>query len=201
MSAPGLDMHPVLRMQRLGSIVVVQPQRGGEVAGHSLTCDLETGTLALAEHPRLPKDSVPVFGVLGLAKLDAGPALVVVTRVEQAAMLRGHPLLRIAATQVLAHTSTARWTAEDRHLLRLLRAGTDPEAHGGTLYFAMGGDATLTQQRYEAAAEAPGAAAAPAWRRADQDFFWNAALAKPLLGAFLLLQAFGCTRCVFQVAP
>jgi hypothetical protein len=48
-----LDLYPTMRLQRLGSIVVVQPVWKGEVAGASLTCDLETGTLALAEHPKV----------------------------------------------------------------------------------------------------------------------------------------------------
>jgi hypothetical protein len=48
-----LELYPTMRLQRLGSIVVVQPVWKGEVAGASLTCDLETGTLALAEHPKV----------------------------------------------------------------------------------------------------------------------------------------------------
>lgn len=47
-----LELWPAMRLQRLGSIAVVQPVWGGEVAGPSLTVDLETGTLALAEHPK-----------------------------------------------------------------------------------------------------------------------------------------------------
>ena len=154
-----LELHPTMRLQRLGSIVVIQPVWKGEVAGASLTCDLETGTLALAEHPKvgagagvvgfggsvggwgwrepcqslrtatlqptcyrsvqphaagaspplwlrrrrrrdaslffiLPPPPPPpllqvdkgyseVFGVLGMARLEAGPALVVVTAVEE----------------------------------------------------------------------------------------------------------------------
>lgn len=178
-----LDVYPVLCMQRLGSIVVIQPQRAGEVAGQSLTCDLETGTLALAEHPLIDTNFVPIFGVLGLATLDAGPALVVVTAVQQVARVRGHPLLRVAATEVLADFSNRKWKAADRRFLELLRVGTDPRQYGGELYFSLGGDATLSQQRYEAAAaDAASYAATPAWRRADAEFFWNSALAQPLLG-------------------
>lgn len=78
-----LDAYPVLRLQRLGTIVVVQPLWDGEVAGPSLTCDLETGTLALAEHPRIEKDYAVVHGVLGLERLEAGPALAVITGAEE----------------------------------------------------------------------------------------------------------------------
>ena len=48
-----LELYPTMRLQRLGSIAVVQPVWQGEVAGPSLTVDLETGTLALAEHPKV----------------------------------------------------------------------------------------------------------------------------------------------------
>ena len=34
--------------------------------------------------------------------------------------------------------------------LKLLKSGTDPSRYGGSLYLSHGGDATLTQQRYEA---------------------------------------------------
>jgi hypothetical protein len=78
-----LDAYPVLRLQRLGTIVVVQPLWDGEVAGPSLTCDLETGTLALAEHPKIDKDYAVVHGVLGMARLEAGPALAVITGAEE----------------------------------------------------------------------------------------------------------------------
>ena len=222
MEAPSYDLYPVLRLQQLGSIVVVQPQAGGAAAGPSFTCDLETGTLALAEHPQVDKNFTDVYGVLGMATLEAGPALVVITGVEQVggvsgrwpppqplaseqvaalpspgqhrlrpapprqvAVVRGYPCYRVASTQVLADTRNGRWKAVDGEFLRLLRAGTDPRAHGGSLYFGHGGDLTLSHQRHEDAA-AGGAAgqggAQEAWQRAEPAFFWNAALAKPLLG-------------------
>ena len=54
-----------------------------------------------------------MFGVLGMARLEAGPALVVVTGAEEAATLRGHPLYRVTATQVLADTRNGKWKAAD----------------------------------------------------------------------------------------
>ena len=78
-----LETYPVLRLQRLGTIIVIQPLWDGEVAGPSLTCDLETGSMALADHPKIDKDYTVVHGVLGLEKLEAGPALVVITGAEE----------------------------------------------------------------------------------------------------------------------
>lgn len=59
-TAPTLDLYPTMRLQRLGSIAVVQPVWQGQVAGPSLTCDLETGTLALAEHPKVGWQAGPL---------------------------------------------------------------------------------------------------------------------------------------------
>ncbi len=101
-----LDAYPVLRLQRLGTIVVVQPLWDGEVAGPSLTCDLETGSLATAEHPKIDKDYVVVHGVLGLARLEAGPALAVITGAEE---VRVHVC---AARIVNGRNQLARITAE-----------------------------------------------------------------------------------------
>lgn len=69
-----------------------------------------------------------------------------------------------------------------RRYLSLLRAGVDPEQHGGSVYFSYGGDITLTQQRYDAVRADPKNASRPAWQRADPAFFWNRHLAQPLLG-------------------
>jgi len=170
-------------MQRLGSIVVVQPWWDGKVAGQSFTCDLETGTLALSDHPPIEKDFSPVFGVLGMATFGAGPALVVITRVEAAAHLRGHPLLRITGVQVLADTGNRNWKSADYKFLRLLTSGVDPERFGHGMYFSFGGDPTLTAQRHEAAVADSTYGSTPCWKRAEPAFFWNKALAKPLLEA------------------
>jgi hypothetical protein len=86
MAPPGkLDFHPVLRMRQMGSIALLQPVWHGDVTGPSLTCDLETGSLHLTEHSDVSaeKDSKDVYGVLGLARLEAVPALVVITGIEQ----------------------------------------------------------------------------------------------------------------------
>jgi hypothetical protein len=183
-AAAPLDVYPTMRMRRLGSIVVVQPQRGGAAAAPSLTVDLETGSLALAETPFLEEaDSAPVLGVLGMAVLEAGPALVVVTAAERAGELRGHPLLRATRVEVLAETRAPRWKDADRRFLALLRAALDPRRHGRGLHLALGGDPTLSQQRWAAAAAAAPPRAAEHWRRADEELTWNRALARPLLDA------------------
>lgn len=119
--AKKLDTYPVLRLQQLGTIAVIQPLWDGEVAGPSLTVDLETGSVALAEHPKVEKDYSVVHGVLGLARLEAGPALVVITGAEEVGVLlqawrRGwqqssrHEALRLTGARSLVRGSGV-WTA------------------------------------------------------------------------------------------
>jgi hypothetical protein len=76
-----LDFYPALRLQRLGSVAVVQPVWDGGAPLPALTVDLETGTLAASEHPQVQTNYTPCFGVLGMLRLEGGPALVVITGV------------------------------------------------------------------------------------------------------------------------
>lgn len=176
-----LDVYPTYRLQQLGTIVVVQPTWKDETS-ESLTCDLETGTVALAEHPRIQSDYTDVFGVLGLARLEAGPALIVITGIEEVATLRGYPLYKITSTKVLADFHNGKWKAVDHHYLKLIRLGTDPKAHAGSLFFSHGGDPTLNQQAFEAS-NLDKQSMTSHTERADDLFFWNKTLAAPLLEA------------------
>jgi len=181
-SKRSLDHFPLLRLQCLGSIAIVQPVWEGEIAGRSLTCDLETGTIALAEYPPIDKNYTNIFGVIGLARFEAGPALIVITGIEEVATLRGYPLYRITSTQVLVDTTNGKWKADDHRHLALLKAGTDPNKYAGSLYYSHGGGPTLNHQAAEqAAASNSDHCSLAAWKRADQTFFWNDNLARPLL--------------------
>ncbi|KAL6785044.1 TEF21 [Auxenochlorella protothecoides x Auxenochlorella symbiontica] len=179
-----LDFYPALRLQRLGSVAVVQPVWESGEPLPALTVDLETGSLAASEHPHVTSDFVPCFGVLGMLRLEGGPALVVITGVSAAGIVREHLVLKVTSTKVLYDTSH-KWSKSDKKLLKLLAAGVDPKQYGGSLYFSHAGDITLTAQRAERVAADPQTAAARAWQRADLDVTWNAALARPLLDAGL----------------
>lgn len=179
---PPTELWSTMRMKRLGSIVVIQPFHNNAVAGAALTCDLETGTLSISDVPAIESEYTTVYGVLGLLKVDAGPALVVITSIEQAATLRNKPLYKITATQVLTDKRSRKWTSADNTFLDLLQAGVDPKKYGSSLYFSYSGDATLRQQKYEAAVADPSYNSTTAWKRAEPAFIWNQALAAPLLG-------------------
>lgn len=129
-------------------------------------------------------------------------------------MLRGHPLYRVTAVEVLADTRNGKWKSSDHRrvsspptcvracramllrpgysalpscslpcrFLKLLKSGTNPQRYASGLYFAYGGDPTLSQQRYEAVQADPHAAGLAPWQRAAPSFFWNRALSQPLLG-------------------
>jgi len=109
-AAPGA-LHAQMHMQRLGpTLVFLQPVAdGGRAAGPSLTVELTSGAVGLAEH------SVPlaaeaggaetVFGVIGILRLLGTCALAVITGAEQVATLRGHPVFLVTRTRVLAAAS------------------------------------------------------------------------------------------------
>lgn len=65
-------------------MVVLQPIESQKVAAQSLTCDLQTGNVALAQQDAMDKGFKEVFGVIGLAKLLSGSVLAVITGAEQA---------------------------------------------------------------------------------------------------------------------
>lgn len=58
---------------------------------------------------------------------------------------------------------------------------------GRGLHFAYHADLTLSAQRLADALAAEGAAGRAACRRADRSYFWNRTLAKPVMGARLLM--------------
>jgi hypothetical protein len=70
-----------------------------------------------------------------------------------------------------------------RRLVTLLEDAVDPQGSGRSLYFAYGADVTLTSQRSAAVLSDAALSAKPLWARADNRFFWNRQLAKPLIGA------------------
>ena len=64
-----------------------------------------------------------------------------------------------------------------------LRHALDPEGAGRNLFFSYGADLTLHSQRQADVMADPVSAAKPLHARADKRFFWNKALAKPLIEA------------------
>lgn len=84
--ATSAGIYPQLHLQRVGSLVLIQPSKDGKAAGPSLTVELTSGTVGLTEHS-LPlqgqKGTTPIAGVLGLLKLKQGSALAVITGTKQ----------------------------------------------------------------------------------------------------------------------
>ena len=76
-------MFSELRLQQVGTLVFIQPMRGSSVVGPSLTVELGTGTIGLAEHSVPLKGTDTVYGVIGLVRFLGGCALAVITDAEQ----------------------------------------------------------------------------------------------------------------------
>lgn len=74
------QMHSLMRLQEYGGMVVLQPQGEHGTTGQSLTCDLQTGKLTLADAvDKMGKGYTDIYGVMGIAKLQTGCVLVAVT--------------------------------------------------------------------------------------------------------------------------
>lgn len=72
-----------MRLQQVGTLVFIQPVQNSAVAGPSLTVELGTGTVGLAEHSVPLKGTDTIYGVIGLARFLGGCALAVITDAEQ----------------------------------------------------------------------------------------------------------------------
>ena len=76
-------MFSEMRLQQVGTLVFIQPVQNSAVAGPSLTVELGTGTVGLAEHSVPLKGTDTIYGVIGLARFLGGCALAVITDAEQ----------------------------------------------------------------------------------------------------------------------
>jgi hypothetical protein len=72
---------------------------------------------------------------------------------------------------------------ENRHLLRLLSNGVNPEGAGRSLYFSYFYDITLNAQRTAVVARDTSPAMQTAASRAEHQFFWNGSMSRPLIDA------------------
>lgn len=68
-------------------------------------------------------------------------------------------------------------------MLRLLSNGVNPEGAGRSLYFSYFYDVTLNAQRTAVIARDMSPAMQTAASRAEQQFFWNGAMSRPLIDA------------------
>lgn len=76
-------IYSEMRLQQVGTLVFIQPVQNSAVAGPSLTVELGTGTVGLAEHSVPLKGTATIYGVIGLARFLGGCALAVITDAEQ----------------------------------------------------------------------------------------------------------------------
>jgi len=163
--------------------VTIQPRdAANSTETDTLLVQLESGAVSVKKAPPKFGNHVDALALLGVCKLFKGSAVVVVTEARRAATLGGADIYEVTATQVIT-SRQANAAKENAGLLRLLRDGVDPRGSGRGLYFAYFYDLTLTAQRAAALSADSSAQQQPPASRADGRFFWNAALAKPVLEA------------------
>ncbi|KAK9864404.1 hypothetical protein WJX84_006665 [Apatococcus fuscideae] len=147
-----------------------------------MSVDLKTGIVDSGRVAPTVSSSRTIFGLVGMARLQKGCALVAITGAEKVAILRGAPVFKLTSTLVLEGPLAA-FTAADKRYVELLKDAVDPKGSGRGLFFSYGADLTLTQQRVAILAESPDWVGQPLWKRADTRFFWNRKLALPFMEA------------------
>lgn len=142
----------------------------------ALTIDRPTGEVRLSDAALLSGKRVTrvfsIKGILGMIQLRLDKYIIVITKDEHIARLKGHMVHRILQVDFLpVHERQLHDPDEDR-FLNLLRGFLK----SGSMYYSYTLDLTNSFQRQAAqqdAASASGQPEAPLWMRADDRFFWN----------------------------
>ncbi|EFJ44140.1 hypothetical protein VOLCADRAFT_95601 [Volvox carteri f. nagariensis] len=182
---------PLLRILRQGSQVVVQPAVGAsnQQSVETLLIDLSSGKITLSPSKDVVRGSSAInsLGLLGICKLQKGVALVAITSSRKVAELgpSGAPVYELMGATVVSDPASERGSRENRQLLALLRDAVDPAGSGRGIYFSHFYDLTLSAQRIADRDADPATASAPlsSPNRADERFWYNKALATPLVEA------------------
>lgn len=186
------QLHSVLRVSQSGSTVQLQPFRGQDVDGDTLSIDLTTGSIRLKKQAKIDRKFDIAFGVAGLTQLASGYALVLILAGENVGTLREHLVWKVTKTAVLTDDTAAGADATlNSHYVRLLKEAFNPVGAGRSLFFSFDADVTLTQQRYAALAADSAAQGKFLHERADSRFYWNKHLTQKLVdegaGRFAML--------------
>lgn len=175
---PVIDFYPIIRIKRVGNIVLMQPWWKGKKVDRCLSCDLTSGSLRFLDGEDVTGTYSEVFGVVGMIKMKTSSAIIFVTDAKEVAVVRSFPVFLI--TQTCVFYSSSGVSKADRKIIKSLEASVNPSKYGGGMYMSAGGDLTLCHQKQEDADPLQSA-----WQRADPWLTWNRALALPLIGAFL----------------
>lgn len=88
-----------LQLKKAGSSWVVQSSSGSTPG---LTCDPAKGTVAPLQSASQGADSSPVYGVIGVAQLTAGCALIVISAADQVTPETSSKFIQAKFTQLLS---------------------------------------------------------------------------------------------------
>ena len=127
-------------------------------------------------------ESMQIIGVMGVVQLLSGPYILVIVAAEFVGKVVGHEVMRVTCVEMLPFASPSdtgklppEQQADEQVYLRMLQ-GIVASEH---MYFSYTFDLTSSLQTQSAwtAEERRG----PIWRTADSRFFWNEAMARPLI--------------------
>eukprot|EP01048_Picozoa_sp_COSAG05_P005443 COSAG05_NODE_323_length_11408_cov_361.826156_11_plen_278_part_00 len=151
-------------------------------------------------------ESMQIVGVMGVVQLLSGPYIIVIVSAELVGKIVGHDVMRVAQVEMFpfAADTTSKLSADqaaDEHVyLKMLRSFVATKH----MYFSHTFDLTTSLQAQSA--WSPEQLRQPIWRTADSRFFWNEAMARPLIqesaDAFILPLVLGnvaVERCQVRV--
>eukprot|EP00798_Chlamydomonas_sp_ICE-L_P010765 gene10765-17852_t len=165
-------LHTSLSVFIEGAYVAIQPAKAPG----------QSSSVALVDSPPQVGNPITVLAVLGLVKLITGSCLVVVTAASKVATLLDCDIYEVTQTKLITSPAVKK-AKENKHLLKLLKDGTDPYGSARSLYFSYFYDVTLSSQRMAALANDPEAIAGSPAERAESTFFWNKFMSEPLMKA------------------
>ncbi|MEW5316232.1 MAG: hypothetical protein WDW38_007613 [Sanguina aurantia] len=177
------ESYPLIRVLQQGDLVAVQPLSNSASSDtlETLSVDLQTGTVTLLQQPPITATGIiSALGLLGLAKLQTGYALVLATAAAHAAHLSGARVYTLETHTVLQPQGSV--SSDNQSLLTLLADALDPLGSGRTLYFSHFHDLTRSEQEARPVGgdvRGPGRGGL----QPDPRYFWNRAIARPLLDA------------------
>ncbi|GAX76741.1 hypothetical protein CEUSTIGMA_g4188.t1 [Chlamydomonas eustigma] len=148
----------------------------------TLSIDFKSGSVQLLPSEPQKGSPVPVVAILGICKLFKGFAVVVATAATVVATVLGAEIFEVTEVKVITPREF-RLGRDNRKLIKLLADGFMPNGTGRTLYFSYFYDITLSAQRTSLVARDASPAMQTAAGRAELQYFWNAALLKPINAA------------------
>ncbi|KAK7498060.1 hypothetical protein BaRGS_00010648 [Batillaria attramentaria] len=173
-----MAVHEVLRLHITSEKFIVEPETRGQL----LIIDRVTQDISLqASQGQIPASAITktIYGIVGIARLIAGPYLIVITKREKVGELKGHTVWRIADTEIHSYKrTTTHLTEQQNSLNKMYLTLIETMLRVESFYYSHTLDLTHTLQRLHNTS--PEFHNIALHERADQRFVWNGHILREL---------------------